>query len=1024
MDLPDKELDKKIRSIFLNMHNGMFPSNVKLFEKFVDENTEVAPWNEIDPDKSVYTEEFQGFKLVKMIKRLIIIAPDPDDVPAFKNTSFGSGKGKPALARFDKGFINLSGNKKNYLIFNVKDQLASTPDDRAAFNTTQFMNRMPSTLVSSMMPYVDIEFEYGNPPGSLKSDFKNKNEKPPGLLRYLLQGNELGSFDRLILQNSTIFPPTDSTANIRSYSGMETFLKPVTLADPNSSGPDSLDPFAPFLSVDSFTVTNVSQGSGTGDLQRKRGSLNITLHDRSRLPEIADLVRPEYISQINVWVTYGWRCNKYGTEGAVSENDVYEKYSDFINGNFLVKDCFYVSNSSFSFEGNGIKISLTLTCRGGTESEYQSIDVALLEDAPLLRSEDLSKNGAKASPNLQRIQNIATLLDRLRAEEKGILDSLERSKKNTSILGSDIIHNLDDYPNYAAIDKKELSSKLEEIENKLKVSLGDEFKSQGQQFMKDLRELLQQNQQNNNNYTKETELYEGLTSRVQKVFKKLKEKNDVFMISGWAQQTGAAYAVPDKIKAAGVPLTLNNAKIPVNNFMSYGHIFSSIVVGAALKTPNVREVQVLFYPMNPTFKNNDPHYKEPQNFNISSFPLETAVFLDKYRRMEMQTGLKNNLKVGHIITILKQMVEDPAAIPYDLRQYLEPYDAERKETDKKDGPSWQKTLNAEGKLAKARYEETIIKPEISVEIESYMIDTGEITGVLNNGSVDLLTHFEKTAADYRRTGDGLGLGLRFIVSDKSRGRSQFNEKGLLQQIKQSKSEDRGKLLDQTLNEINSSLERLKILSGDQNNGSSVIMMDPQQVYNDKTKSTGAQLNKDPSARATVLSEYVKLILNGGVSQHPPMAIFNSPSTRFVKELISMGYPTIVYGSQGSVIKTISGGSKINPLIGASNMYESTTKPGQPLASSGKNGIPVQVQPGEINVTCLGCPLVRYGQFFFIDMGTNTQTDNVYIATGVTHNFTPGAFETQIKFSPYNRYNALQGPREIIDLLDQVQQYQN
>jgi hypothetical protein len=95
------------------------------------------------------------------------------------------------------------------------------------------------------------------------------------------------------------------------------------------------------------------------------------------------------------------------------------------------------------------------------------------------------------------------------------------------------------------------------------------------------------------------------------------------------------------------------------------------------------------------------------------------------------------------------------------------------------------------------------------------------------------------------------------------------------------------------------------------------------------------------------------------------------------------------------------------------------KQGQPLASAGSSGLPVQIFPGEVNVTCLGCPLLRYAQTFFIDMGTNTQTDGLYNVTGITHNFTPGVYDTSIKFPVYNKYNSLAGPREYIAGLQQL-----
>jgi hypothetical protein len=48
---------------------------------------------------------------------------------------------------------------------------------------------------------------------------------------------------------------------------------------------------------------------------------------------------------------------------------------------------------------------------------------------------------------------------------------------------------------------------------------------------------------------------------------------------------------------------------------------------------------------------------------------------------------------------------------------------------------------------------------------------------------------------------------------------------------------------------------------------------------------------------------------------------------------------------------------------------------------------------------MGCPLLRYGQEFFVDFDTNTDLDNVYMSSKITHNIKPGSFTTSLQLKP-------------------------
>ena len=52
-----------------------------------------------------------------------------------------------------------------------------------------------------------------------------------------------------------------------------------------------------------------------------------------------------------------------------------------------------------------------------------------------------------------------------------------------------------------------------------------------------------------------------------------------------------------------------------------------------------------------------------------------------------------------------------------------------------------------------------------------------------------------------------------------------------------------------------------------------------------------------------------------------------------------------------------------------------------------------VLPASLNVTTFGCPLIEYGQQYFVDLQTGTTADNLYAITNINHTLSAGQFDT-------------------------------
>ena len=143
---------------------------------------------------------------------------------------------------------------------------------------------------------------------------------------------------------------------------------------------------------------------------------------------------------------------------------------------------------------------------------------------------------------------------------------------------------------------------------------------------------------------------------------------------------------------------------------------------------------------------------------------------------------------------------------------------------------------------------------------------------------------------------------------------------------------------------------------------------------------------------------------------------NPPSFAAVKKKISEFTPTILIGSNGTAVKNVSYNTGQDALLSTVMLLRNNTNATSvtnPDGSSGA-GLPLRVIPGQLSLTTLGCPLVDYMQQYFVDLGTGTTVDNLYNITGLTHNISPGNYQTEIKLTFYDAYGQYESPKNFVD----------
>jgi len=120
---------------------------------------------------------------------------------------------------------------------------------------------------------------------------------------------------------------------------------------------------------------------------------------------------------------------------------------------------------------------------------------------------------------------------------------------------------------------------------------------------------------------------------------------------------------------------------------------------------------------------------------------------------------------------------------------------------------------------------------------------------------------------------------------------------------------------------------------------------------------------------------------------------SATSVSTIKQSIKQSVPSITMGTQYTGVKNISLTANTKGLA-ANAMLLRTITAGD---SSGENVTSpvedVKVIPASLNVSTFGCPLIEYGQQYFVDLQTGTTADNLYAITNINHTLSAGQFDT-------------------------------
>lgn len=816
-----------------------------------------------------------------------------------------------------------------------------------------FMNAVPSIEFSRAVPYIDVKFISTRSP--LDSSGKLNSMSIYKFLEGAVQTNNSTQLS-LILAN-TVSGSINGISNpsgLLSSAGMELFTTPQTMINMNSlsnratRAVDIVDPTRPFLTFKNLTIDIVPS---VGLFSYKTAKLEFVLHDRSRLHEIADFVRPDLYGTQDIYIEYGWNH----PDNSLVENP----YADLLNFS-RNREKYMIRNVSFAFDEVGqVNINLDLAMRGGTDIETETIDRIEENNNILRRIRELTEiiqqardvvfrnsnsNSNETSHPTREIRGIQVL------ESAGDLDG-------TMTLPNDFRENLRNFkrelqtisrsgngnPRGRAAER--LSSALSELfpdnTNETRTGgannrVGELTNSVVSSIRTKLNTILNGSEFNRTNDSNAEPPASDPFLPVGKRTPTANGRGTEPVLRPWAQNaTGRGRTtIPG---ASGPYLPEENRQ----RYVSLAKLLLHFVAQPLAATGKYTEVQMLFYPFNDCAG-------FAHDLNTGQFVVDIVHFFERYTRYRTESlsrATKMTIK-DFVAFLTTTIIDDPGATVYGIDNLYERVQARGTDdvTLQPRGGAANFQAAVENRLKTVTPNGEFKLPQLKCFIEALPIRRNE-DGVTNEPDLEhtiLRLHFyDAQATTYRAQSDIINANR-----------------------------------NDTLNALGAIPSTTELLDNN------TIGVDWAEYYNRVMHAAeGSLITKIPNTNSYEI--------NGG-----PKAI---------KEFLMKTTPFIIYGCQGTTIKSAQLTSQQVPELSTVNLLRNFR--GGPLLANGEQpgGLPLSIIPCELSVNSLGCNLIDFAQQFFIDFNTGTTADNIYIVNGISHKFEPGSFTTDIKFVPIDAY---------------------
>lgn len=736
------------------------------------------------------------------------------------------------------------------------------------------------------------------------------------------------------------------------------------------------DPTQPFMTITGF---NINTAPTKGLMSYKTGTLNVILHDRTRMPEIAPFVKPDLLGSFGaeIIIEYGW---------SNPDQDNPKNVMGYFIGNSRIVEKYMIVNSSMSIDNNGqVNISLSLATKGPHEFKNQKISTKVA--GRVTESEFRKLVGELNYNRLSIIGNNNKYLENFKINA-GMYEDIF---SETSRISTETMNSLKNFVNIHRIMLRNTQGSLKDVKVNL-INSNQEFNIEisgtyssilGKMFSslsnseinkKTKNGVLTLNFKNNNKMNSPEIFYHlqeiyntvsNICDYITYISRQDKSEGDnqkkiIETIMGSAQYIDHFYPTDNVLYPTQNP----------TNYVSFGSVVNTIIQSfIANKTSSFDEIQTVFY-------NANEYAGKMANRNLANFLIPRKMLSNLLENIFNNNVVitpeslisqiiikcmqrKDNISLG--LTDLYENPKNDPSKPVEIKQTI------------KDNNTFTSTMNSN------------LKKIYGLPSNFPNEDLKFVLPVIHM-NFDCLTSNSLESSSKERT------ILRVSIFDKAD--SPF----------QSSSEILENIYSGKINKVIGSIAKNR---EDHNNQRS------KNKYNRKSIEK-FHIKHNNEIKKLISKNLIKVESSGYKINSELFLQNNSKFVGDVKSIYKRIYPSLTYGMQNSVLLSANV-STMNENKLSTIFITRSDRNDQSLINNRINEeMPLLIMPTQATVEIFGCPWVNFGQSVFLDFETGTTLDNKYVVTGITHNLSPGKFSTQLTLTYADNYGQLRNADALLN----------
>lgn len=787
-------------------------------------------------------------------------------------------------------------------------------------------------------------------------------------------GNQIRNVDQTLTgveANMSLFTSPQTMINANEQKGHFSNIKAIVGTDYDRKSTPR-DTMLPFMTLVSF---NIDIAPTRGLMSFKTGTMNLILHDKNRMIDIAPLIKPDLFGAFGaeIVVEYGW------SHPDANEEKVINKIGEFIDSSRALEK-YMIVNSSFTIDNSGM-VNITLSVASKGPVMFKSVEI--LQTPKYTRytaiSEKINSNIVTAITNIASGLNFGSYsfspvindyFDNVDVKEAVIFDINNLTNildgkdiKITESLKTQMRSFIESFRDI--VDKKITFNGL--IGSKVKISDSDNLYKLLLRF--GFTDIISRPEVFINEETRkqilflhfQLKLLRDLFSEILEDQKTIKSQSNILLesIIGGGNKIDPYF---DKKLASDLKISeiKNHAKEP--EYITLGNIITSIIGNYFLNGLNnsIDEVQLVFYTAN-------KYSGRMRRKNLSSILIE----VDKLKNLLSEISQTSNLVMtieSLIAKILVGLIRKKDNITYGLKDI---YKNESESDDSSDDS--EEEIDKKIKQKELRSKEKQILKKIYPENE-------ELNFIIPNivFSFDSLT--KQSDNTYNTT------ICKITIYDRN---------------------------DNPFDTLSSFIRKYTDFGKLENVNKKVVKLirDTRQGRISKKEFNIREKNIIEDA---IKSNIIKKPDNDTLGEYEFF-----PNTDFsdIKHFVRKYMPYTKIGTQNSGIINASL-STINEAKLLTTYVSKPDRNNDLIETRVRTDLPLRVMPSQAQVELFGCPWAQFGQMLFLDFGTETSIDNQYNITGISHELSPGKFTTKLKLSYGDFYGPIEnGVNNIIDLIN-------